>query len=165
MSEANIDSEFVKPQKQVLNYKDPIRARLSAHVFLIREGQVFLLRYGIGRQAGIWVTPGGERERVDKSFLDTAKREVLEETGAVIRTSDLNNPVTVTVTESNGFVRLKYYFLCDKFVLEPQLSEALFDQVEWFKLDNLPDTLCDSDEIALKKLLYGDFQRTYEIYH
>lgn len=54
-----------------------VRRAFSAAVFLINEGSVLLIKHS---RLGLWLPPGGEREG-DETPLDTARRELYEETG------------------------------------------------------------------------------------
>ena len=50
----------------------------SGFIYSKKEKELLLLKH---KKLGKWLQPGGHVEKVDNTILDTAKREILEETG------------------------------------------------------------------------------------
>lgn len=50
----------------------------SGFIYSKKEKKLLLLKH---KKLGKWLQPGGHVEKVDKTILDTAKREIFEETG------------------------------------------------------------------------------------
>lgn len=50
----------------------------SGYIYSKKEKKLLLLKH---KKLGKWLQPGGHVEKVDKTILDTAKREIFEETG------------------------------------------------------------------------------------
>lgn len=65
--------------------------RLGASVALWHDGAVLLIKRGSGPYAGKWALPGGH-VRFGERMADTAKRELLEETGI---SAAIGNPVGI----------------------------------------------------------------------
>ena len=66
---------------------------LEACVAIVENlnGEFLLLKRGIKAKQQGWCLPGGRKDKIDKTPLDTAKRETLEETGLKIKKSKFKN--------------------------------------------------------------------------
>lgn len=103
---------------------------------------------------GTWTMPGGKMD-YGETFEQLVAREVMEETGMIINTSNLKViSVTNDIVHDNHFVTIG--FLCENIEGEPKIMEP--DEItrrERFPLDNLPSPLFFPSEKVLKNYLAG----------
>jgi 8-oxo-dGTP diphosphatase len=62
----------------------PDHPRVGVGAVVLREGRVLLVRRGVAPALGLWAIPGGGL-RLGETLQEGAEREILEETGIVIR--------------------------------------------------------------------------------
>jgi 8-oxo-dGTP diphosphatase len=131
------------------------RVGVGFGVMLLQDGKILLGRRHDDPQkaasllngAGTWTMPGGKLN-FGESFEDGAKREVLEETGIVLRKARVLC-VNQDMVESAHFVTIGLF--ADEFSGKPKVMEP--DEItEWrfFDLDNLPTPLYFPSEKFLK---------------
>ncbi len=65
----------------------PVAARVGVGAVIIREGRVLLVKRGGEPAKGLWAIPGGAVE-TGETLQAAAEREILEETGVVIRAGE-----------------------------------------------------------------------------
>jgi len=66
------------------NREYPDHPRVGVGAVVLREGRVLLVRRGVAPARGLWAIPGGGL-RIGETLQAGAEREILEETGIVIR--------------------------------------------------------------------------------
>src|ERR1035437_6514912 len=114
--------------------------RIGVGVFIFRKGK-FLMGKRLGSHGeGSWSVPGGHLE-FGESFADTAKREVLEETGLQVKNVRFG-AVTNDYFEKENKHYVTIWMLSDydggeATILEPN---KYVDQ-NWFDLSTLPSPL------------------------
>lgn len=81
---------------------------------------------------GKWAVPGGGREKTDKSEVDTAKRELFEETG--IELDKLETRALGSLTIRLPFFRWTSFYFEVK-TKDFQLKADEFSDLEWVALD------------------------------
>jgi 8-oxo-dGTP diphosphatase len=107
-------------------------------VVLLKEGKILLGKRLTSELEGAesWTMPGGHIE-FGESFEETAKREVLEETGIIVRA------VRVFCVNGDRSERAHYVTVgavAENFVGEPNVMEPdVITEWRWFPLDKLPD--------------------------
>ena len=74
---------------------------------VLREGRVLLVRRGIAPARGLWAIPGGGL-KLGESLREGAEREILEETGIIIRAGEPVFTCDVCERDSEGRVRFHY---------------------------------------------------------
>ncbi|MBI5400754.1 MAG: NUDIX domain-containing protein [Candidatus Yonathbacteria bacterium] len=127
-------------------------ARIGIGVFVFRNGK-FLMGKRMGSHGeGSWSVPGGHLE-FGESFAETAKREVLEETGVNIMNVRFG-AVTNDYFENDNKHYVTIWMLSDHesgeaTILEP---DKYIDQ-DWVDFDTLPSTLF----LPWKQLLDSEF--------
>lgn len=89
----------------MIDYPDLPRAAVGAVVF--NHGHVLLVRRGKPPAHGQWAIPGGSI-RLGERFRAAAEREILEETGIVIRAGDPVYTFDVVEKDAAGKVRFHY---------------------------------------------------------
>lgn len=86
----------------------PDRPRVGVGAIVIREGRVLLVQRGIEPSRGLWAIPGGSLE-LGETIQEGAEREILEETGVVIRAGE---PVyTFDFFERDGAGRIRFHYV------------------------------------------------------
>lgn len=111
------------------------------HIFLIRDGQVLLLRRkNTGRHDGEYGLPAGKLERGEQ-LHEAAIREAYEECGAVIEAADLAMLGTMHIRDL-GSERMDFFFSVEKWTgeicnMEPDKCDGL----RWFPADALPENV------------------------
>jgi len=102
---------------------------------------------------GTWTMPGGSL-KFHEELKDAALREVLEETGMILKKEDLKIvSVTNDTVPDNHFVTIGW-FCQNVSEQEPRVMEP--DEItewKWFSLDELPKPLYPSSEKLLKNYL------------
>ncbi len=117
-----------------------MQPRVGIGVFVIRDGK-FLMGHRKGSHgSGTWSIPGGHME-FGESFEETAKREVMEETGIVVGNVRFG-AVTNDVFESDEKHYVTVWVLSDWAENEPSITEPdKFIDQEWIDINDLPGPL------------------------
>ncbi len=117
----------------------PDRPIVGVGVVVWRGDQVLLIRRGKPPRLGQWSLPGGGQE-LGETVAETARREVLEETGLQLATLELLTVVDLIEPEP-GTARLRYHYTLIDFTAEAAdgTAEAAGDAaaVGWFDRDAL----------------------------
>jgi len=126
--------------------------------YIIRDGQILLIKKKRGHGRGKWNGPGGkmESEEPPKNCL---RRELREEIGIKVkRERELG---TLTFYENGKLNWLVYLFLVEEYEGEPKESDEAYPL--WFSLDKIPyERMWEDDKhwlpLVMKgKSLQGDF--------
>lgn len=80
---------------------------MAVGAVVFRNANVLLVRRGQPPAEGLWAIPGGSVE-VGETLKRAAEREVLEETGIVVRAGDFCGCLDVIETDADGRVRFHY---------------------------------------------------------
>jgi len=148
----------------IMGYVEELR-KVVGHRPLILVGAVVVLVDPTGRllleerkfPEGLWGLPGGLME-LGESTIDTAKREVLEETGLLVEELKLIN----VYSGPNHFVVAKngdeYYVVTTACYSDDYNGELVVDQEEslsfkFFSPEELPDRLVGSHRTVIKEFL------------
>lgn len=115
-------------------------ARIGIGVFIIKNGKFLMGRRRNAHGDGTWSIPGGHLE-FGETFEDTARREMLEETGLKI-----NNVRFGAVTNDYFKVEGKHYvtiwMLSDwESGIEKIMEPDKFIELQWLDLSSLPEPL------------------------
>lgn len=117
----------------------PDRPIVGVGVVVWRDDRVLLVRRGKPPRIGQWSLPGGAQE-LGETVAETARREVLEETGLGLASVDLLTVVDLVEREPAGGRVLYHYTLID-FTAEAAPGEAVAADdaaaVAWFARDEL----------------------------
>ena len=90
------------------NREYPDHPRVGVGAIVLREGRVLLVRRVAAPAVGLWAIPGGGL-RIGETLQEGAEREILEETGIVIRAGA---PVfTCDSFERDGEGRFRFHYV------------------------------------------------------
>lgn len=130
-----------------------VRSKLAACVALVDKDDLALLvqRQNTDWANGLWGVPGGIIEP-GESALSAACRELREEVGVTISPEDLEFNEVVHFIQ-NEYDVVTFYFTCRRWKGEVRNSEPgkAFD-IDWFSLDNLPDSLISHNYQVLSNI-------------
>lgn len=124
-------------------------AKPCAGAFVIQDGKVMLVRRGIEPYKDYWDIPGGFLDP-DEHPEEGAVREVREETGLLVRTTDLQGIFIDTYGEDASEYTINIYYRAE--VVEGE-AEPQTDAVDigWFGPDELPKKIAfDHARVALE---------------
>jgi len=85
----------------------PDRPRVAVGVVVVHEGRVLLVERARPPSLGEWAVPGGSVE-LGETLAQAAEREVLEETGVVVRAQGLVHVFDGIARDDDGRVRFHY---------------------------------------------------------
>lgn len=126
----------------------------GASVIIYKDNKILLQQR---KDNKCWGYPGGHVE-LGEVVEDTAKRELLEETGLVALSLELfgvfSGPELCYVYPDGNKVHIiDVVYLCNNFegVLKAQESEVL--DLNWFGIDEIPENLSPPIKPALKKFV------------
>ena len=88
----------------------PDSPRVGVGAVVLREGRVLLVRRGMAPANGLWAIPGGALE-LGETLQEGAEREILEETGILIRAGDPVFTCDTLVRDDEGRVRFHYVII------------------------------------------------------
>lgn len=137
-------------------------------VMILRDNKVLLGQRhpdpvkadSVMRGEGTWTMPGGKLD-FGESFEEGARREVLEEIGVEIQTSDLE-----VISLSNDIVPDAHFvtigMICKNFPKDAEARVMEPDEItkwQWFPLDGLPAPLFKPSEKVLNNYKEGKFYK------
>lgn len=117
-----------------------MRPQIGIGVFVVRDGK-FLMGHRKGSHgANTWSIPGGHME-FSESFEDTAKREVMEETGMAIKNVRFG-AVTNDIFKDDNKHYVTIWVLSDWAANEPLVIEPdKFIDQKWIDVNDIPEPL------------------------
>jgi len=116
--------------------------RVGVGAIVIKDNKVLLVKRGIPPSKGLWAIPGGHIE-LGETLQETAEREILEETGIVIKA---RKPVyTFDLIEWDDLGKIRFHYIVVDLMAEYISGEPLGadDALEarwlsWEEIEALP---------------------------
>ncbi|QYR22443.1 NUDIX domain-containing protein [Paenibacillus sp. sptzw28] len=128
----------------------------AAAVILDSEGRVLLVKHSYGKNN--WDLPGGKAEK-DESAQETAKREVLEETGLEVTVGQLTG-----IYYDPGYDMHHFVFLSNNdHNQQPQPSSPEILECRYCSIDDLPKPISDFTYKRIQEALDKDRQHLFHV--
>ena len=103
---------------------------VAVGVVVIRDNRVLLIRRRNPPLAGTWSLPGG-RQEFGESFVETARREVREETGLIIEPQGIIGVVDLTGADYHiTVIEIAAKFLSGDLIAGDDALEAVWQSVD-----------------------------------
>jgi 8-oxo-dGTP diphosphatase len=104
--------------------------RIRAAGIILEKGRILLVRHCTpGTERDWWIPPGGGLKPEDAGVLDTARREIFEETGLTATVSRVAY-VNEWRQASTGIHHVEFFVPADSFIGEPTLQHIRQDEPE-----------------------------------
>jgi len=134
----------------------PERPCVAVGAIVFKEGSVLLVRRGQPPAEGSWAIPGGS-VRVGETLQQAAEREILEETGVVIRAAEPVYTFDVIERDEQGRVRFHYVIVDVAAVHMEGTPRAASDAVDarWVSAAELPQLKVSPHTRALLRECYN----------
>ncbi|HWH60762.1 MAG TPA: NUDIX hydrolase [Terriglobales bacterium] len=116
----------------------PKQPLVGVGALIVEGGRVVLIKRGKAPLLGEWSIPGGMLE-LGETLRQGAEREALEETGLVVRATELLGVFDRVVPDSNGTITYHYVlidFLCERVSGELHAGADAAD-AQWFTPDDV----------------------------
>lgn len=123
----------------------PALFRLSAALYVQRDGQILLLKRAVGEGTGAWYPPGGGVD-AGEDIEDAARRELFEEAG--LAPNGALTPIGVVQMHVYGFDSLQVFYACDCPEGEVTLSDE-HSAARWMEPRAYRDRYFNDDVIAV----------------
>lgn len=134
---------------KLINEIMPANLPIAVHAF-IRGGKILLIeRVNTGFNDNKWSVPAGRLE-VGESITQAVAREVKEEVGLSIDSTNLKTPLIMNHRDSRG-ERLYVFFTIDKWNGEiKNMEPEKCNEVRWYDEDKLPENLIEHIKYSLE---------------
>jgi 8-oxo-dGTP diphosphatase len=133
------------PKCDWIFFPDP---KVAVAVLVTRRGEILLVRRINRPQQGMWTLPAGFVDAGEDPRL-AAERECLEETGLVVKATQLVDVLSVQEHERGANILIVYQAVVYSGELTPG-DDA--DKAEFFRLDELPQLAFNSTRTILDSL-------------
>jgi 8-oxo-dGTP diphosphatase len=119
------------------------RPGVGVLVILKHNEKVLLGKRKNSHGHGEWSFPGGHLE-LNETIEECGKREVLEETGIIIKNNSvIDNEYTndIFINEKKHYITLYQKYIMEKLVIPELVEPEKCFEWRWFDINNLPDPL------------------------
>ena len=136
----------------------------AAHILFIRDDTEILMlrRFNTGFEDGNYSIPAGRVEQ-GESALQASVREAYEETGLIIKLQDLKMVhIMYRYPKKDGVERIYFFAQATSWQGNPRNTEPdKCDDLNWFRLDNLPTNTIQTLRFTLAEIAAGRFYSEY----
>ena len=125
------------------SYYNMQRPGVGVLVILKYKEKVLLGKRKNSHGHGEWSFPGGHLE-INETIEECGKREVLEETGIIIKNNSMNdNEYTndIFINEKKHYITLYQKYIIDELLIPELVEPDKCFEWGWFDINNLPDPL------------------------
>jgi 8-oxo-dGTP diphosphatase len=134
--------------------------RVGVGAIVIHDDRVLLVRRGISPSKGLWAIPGGHVE-LGETMQETAEREILEETGLVVKAGEPVYAFDLIEHDDDGRIRFHYIvvdLMADYVSGEPKGGDDALEArwLSWEEIKTLP--VSDNTRNLLIALKFGKAQ-------
>jgi 8-oxo-dGTP diphosphatase len=124
------------------NKKYPDLPRVGVGAVVIRDNKILLIKRGIAPSKGLWAIPGGNLE-LGETLREAAEREIMEETGVLIKAGDPVYAFDFIERNDAGAIRFHYVIIdlmADYIEGEPRGADDAVEArfLTWEELKKLP---------------------------
>ena len=138
---------------------DQAKTRAAVYILLLKNNKTpMILRSNTGYRDGEWALPSGKVDH-NEPFTVAAIREAKEEIGVKIQAKDLDYVLTLHRKSDNNpnEAWVDMLFVCKEWSGEPYNAEPeKHSELQWFALDNLPDTLMDYQRAIINGYVHNE---------
>ena len=134
----------------------PERPRVAVGAVVFKGGDVLLVQRGQPPAEGTWAIPGGS-VRIGETLPQAAEREILEETGVIIRATEPVYTFDVIERDAEGRVRFHYVIvdLSAEYVAGTPRPASDAVDARWVSVDELRRRKVSPETIGLLKDRFG----------
>ncbi|MDF2535278.1 MAG: hypothetical protein K0R18_1437 [Bacillales bacterium] len=127
-----------------------LKMLVAVHLFLLKEDKILLLRrFNTGFMDGKYSVVAGHVES-GETYFKAMQRETREEAGIDIADDDLK--AIQVMHRKSDTERIDYFFVAEKWTGEiTNMEPDKCDDLSWFSLKNLPDSMIPYVRHALEK--------------
>jgi 8-oxo-dGTP diphosphatase len=142
----------------LMSKKDyPDRPRVGVGAVVMKDDKVLLIRRGIPPSKGLWAIPGGHVE-LGETLQETAEREILEETGLVVKA--LHPIYAFDLIERDDAGRIRFHFIVVDLAAEyisgePRGADDALD-ARWFSWEEIEKHNVSKNTLNLLKHIAFD---------
>lgn len=128
----------------------PHHPRVAVGAIVFKDGRVLLVRRGQAPAKGQWAIPGGS-VRLGETLQQAAEREILEETGIIIRAKTPVLTFDTIERDEDGRVRFHYVIvdLAAEYISGSPVAGDDADEVRWVAPEELSELLVNPRTLNL----------------
>ena len=143
-------TEYIKSMRKFIGHERLLI--VGASVFIHKDGKLLLQKR---KDNGCWADHGGCCE-LGETVEETAKRELLEETGLTVCSLELlgvfsGKELFYTYPNGDMVSNVNIAYLCEDFTGEPLAETNETSDLQWFRFDDLPENISPPVKPALKR--------------
>jgi 8-oxo-dGTP diphosphatase len=136
----------------MIAYQYPDAPRVGVGALIFKDDCVLLIKRGKSPSKGMWTVPGGKLE-LGETLQEAAEREVLEETGIIVKAQNPVHIFDMVARDDDG--RIKYhYVIVDVETIyisgEPKAGDDA-DDARWVRFQDLESFGVGERTLALLK--------------
>jgi len=138
----------------------PKQPLVGVGALIIERGRAVLIKRGKAPLLGEWSIPGGMLE-LGETLREGAEREALEETGLVVRATELLGVFDSVVPDSEGRIVYHYVlidFLCERISGELQAGADAAD-AQWLTPEEISRLPLAEDTVAVIQAAFAKAER------